>query len=164
MQFLQLDLGMIEENIVLVAGVIIGIYLLLLILALRKPGARIPLYRLSVILIIVGFVAINFLMQLPKVIVAENLTYATLFTISLVFSDGKGGKLLSMLLSMFIAGRISRSILTPRGSIMPLTVNHILLEVHLIFIGIISWVLLSMPRNTWEILEKEFAEPPPDSV
>ena len=155
-----MNTGIFEENMGLVTGVIVGIYFLLLLLALRNPGSRIPLFRLSVIIVIVGFVVINFLVSLPKFIVAENLTYSVLFTISLVFSDGRGGKLLSMLLSMFIAGRISGSILSSAGKIEPLAVNHILLEVHLIFIGIISWILLAMPKTPWEVLEKEFAEPP----
>jgi hypothetical protein len=157
------DQRIIEENAGFIGWLIVIVYFFILLLALRKPGARIPLFRLSVILVIVGFVAINFLVSLPKFLVAENLTYATLFTISLVFSDGKGGKLLSMLLSMFVAGRISGVILTPEGKVEALTVSHILLEVHLIFIGIISWVLLAMPKDAWEIFEKEFAEPPSDS-
>ncbi|MCE4607186.1 MAG: hypothetical protein F7B59_07665 [Desulfurococcales archaeon] len=160
LQLSQLEAWLFEGNTGLVTGTIIAAYFLLFLLALRNPGSRAPLFRLSVIIVIVGFVVINFLASLPKFVVAENLTYAVLFTISLVFSDGRGGKLLSMLLSMFIAGRVSGSILSSAGNMEPITVSHILIEVHLLFVGVISWILLTMPKTTWEVLEKEFAEPP----
>ncbi len=136
-----------------IASATITFYFLLLILALRKPGSRLPLYRLSVILAIIGFVSINFMAELPRFLVAENLTYAVLFTLSLVFSDGKGGKLLSLLLSMFAAGRVSRSIVSPDGRVMDLAAQHIPLEVHLLFIGILSWILLATPSGIEKLLE-----------
>jgi hypothetical protein len=141
-----------------VASVTVTVYFLLLILALRRPGSRLPLYRLFVILAIIGFVTINFIAELPGFLVAENLTYAVLFTLSLVFSDGKGGQLLSLLLSMFAAGRVSRSIISPDGKVMDLAAEHIPLEVHLLFIGILSWILLATPRGIEKLLE-DFPEP-----
>ncbi|MEB3825485.1 MAG: hypothetical protein LRS47_02310 [Desulfurococcales archaeon] len=141
-------LSMIENfNPLLYASTFTTIYILLTLYMLRKPSSRVPLYRLSILVAVIGFIVINFLTTLPTFIVIENLTYATLLSIALIFSDGRGGRLLSLLLSMFVAGRVSRSIIGSDGTLQPYALRHIPLELHLVFIGLASWILIAMQRN-----------------
>ncbi len=88
--------------------------------ALRKA-----LLALTLILII-GYIGINFVAPLPAFLVGENLFYAASYAI-LAYMLWKGRRVepLYVLLAGFNAGRVSRSVVTPYGTPGRLAVQHI---------------------------------------
>ncbi|MCE4625562.1 MAG: hypothetical protein F7C35_06860 [Desulfurococcales archaeon] len=96
-----------------------------------------------IVLLIVSYIGINFTADLPKFLIGENLLYATLYTLTLV-AIVKGRPLaqpLALLVSSFNAGRVSRSIVSPRGEIQELALQHLPLLALILAVTILSFIL-----------------------
>ncbi len=78
-------------------------------------------------LLVLGYIGINFVAPLPGFLVAENIAWALLYAVATVLvlrGDGRAYPLLTAI-SGFNAGRVSRSIVTPYGSLAPLALEHV---------------------------------------
>lgn len=105
-----------------------------------KVGAK----SISIVLII-GYVAINFVAPLPLFLIVENLVYSVLyatFLVALARRDDVGALGLAAL-SSFNAGRVSRSIITPRGEITDMALAHMPLFILLLTLLVLSLCLIT---------------------
>jgi len=78
-------------------------------------------------LLITGYVGINFAAELPAFLVAENIVLALTYAV-LLAAHLKGFRAAYPILTLvagFNAGRVSRSIITPRGELGELAVEHV---------------------------------------
>ncbi|MDT7888671.1 MAG: hypothetical protein RQ885_06815 [Desulfurococcales archaeon] len=107
------------------------------------------LSRLAVIflvsLLIIGFLGIVFLIPLPLFLVLENIVVALLLAIGLLLTikDLRIGLYLLSIVSLVYSGRISRSVISPTGSLLPLWEAHLAVVILLIALGILSMVVLA---------------------
>ncbi|BEP17942.1 hypothetical protein PYJP_12940 [Pyrofollis japonicus] len=98
-------------------------------------------------LLVAGHIGINFVTELEKFLVAENLVLAILYVASIagIWRGASWGYALVAIVALFSAGRVSRSIVGSRGEIGELAVQHIpLLAIDLI-VGIIAVLRLMKP-------------------
>ena len=100
------------------------------------------LYILMVLLII-GYISINFIADLERFLVIENIILAIIYCILLLEVIYSGGSwyFLTSVVASFNAGRVSRSIVTPKGEFGELAKEHIPLITLIIVIIIISFYL-----------------------
>jgi hypothetical protein len=77
--------------------------------------------------LVAGYIGINFTADLPRFLVVENIALAVTYTILLVahLKGAKAAYPVFTLVAGFNAGRVSRSIVTPRGELGELAVQHI---------------------------------------
>jgi hypothetical protein len=80
-----------------------------------------------ILLAILAYIGINFVADLPKFLIAENITLALLYIMSLVAVEKNysWSQPFTLLLSAFNAGRVSRSIISPRGELQERAIQHI---------------------------------------
>ncbi len=97
------------------------------------------LLRVFIALLVVGYIGINFLTKLPAFLMAQNITYAVLYALGLLLLKKRWGPLYLTVLAGFNAGRVSRSLISPRGEIGYLALEHIPL-----FTAIIIVLLLAL--------------------
>ncbi|MCE4601171.1 MAG: hypothetical protein F7C38_06360 [Desulfurococcales archaeon] len=103
----------------------------------------VALFRLATLLLVIGYVAINFLADLPLFLIAENLIYAVVYA-GLLYLSATGNGYAYCLISavaMFNAGRVSRSVVTPEGGLAELAVEHIPLLALILFVGLLALYL-----------------------
>jgi len=107
------------------------------------------LHKLSIYilasLLIIGFLGVGFLTPLPPFLYIENLAVAFLLALGLLLSV-KGlrtGLYIIAIVSLVYSGRISRSIISPIGTLQPLWEAHVPVVVLLLALGIISMLMLS---------------------
>ncbi len=81
----------------------------------------------GLILLIIGYIGINFTGELPKFLIGENILYAILYSILLIelLKNTPYVQPVLLLVASFNAGRVSRSIISPRGEIGELAIEHI---------------------------------------
>ncbi len=98
---------------------------------------------LLVLILIAGYVGINFSADLPRFLVGENLLLAALYSaiLLLIYRGSDWGQPLLLLVSAFNAGRVSRSIISPQGEIQELAKEHIPLLTLILLVSIISLYL-----------------------
>jgi len=87
-----------------------------------------------------GYVGINLATQLPLFLVGENLVYASIYgSAGILLARGRC-RVLPILLfaSSFNAGRVSRSIVTPTGSLGVLALEHVPLLTALLAVAVLS--------------------------
>jgi len=79
------------------------------------------------VLLTVGYVAINFFADLPRFLVAENLLLAVVYgVLAYGVATGKPWAYpFTVFVASFNAGRVSRSIVGPRGEIGELAIAHL---------------------------------------
>ena len=94
--------------------------------------------RYLLALLVIGYIGINFIAKLPLFLIGENITYATIYAIFLIYMEKKGyeKQTLSLLATIlgFNIGRVSRSIISPTGRIEHLALQHIPLIGYLIIV------------------------------
>ena len=80
-----------------------------------------------ILLAILAYIGINFIADLPKFLIAENITLALLYILSLIAVEKNYPWVqpYTLLLSAFNAGRVSRSIISPRGEMQEKAKQHI---------------------------------------
>ncbi len=98
------------------------------------------LLKALTLLLIVGYVGINFAADLPRFLVAENLLLAAAYAAGLygVTHYGKPAFAYLALLAGFNAGRVSRSIVGPRGELGDLALEHVPLLLLILAVGVVS--------------------------
>ncbi len=102
------------------------------------PGAT--LLKVLAGLTALAYIGVNFVAPLPKFLIAENIVYAILYIAGLILLDRMPveSRILLAGLAGFNAGRLSRSIISPEGELMPLSRDHIPLFILLLAILAIS--------------------------
>jgi len=98
------------------------------------------LQMLLIALLIIGYISINFIADLPKFLIGENLTYTVLYSIALIalYKQYDWAQIYTILVAGFNAGRVSRSIISPRGEVEELAKEHIPLFLLVLLIALIS--------------------------
>lgn len=96
------------------------------------------------LLLIAGFLFINVVVSLPSFLVAENLLVALFIVAGLLFTRVRPALGFSILVfvSLFYAGRISRSVITVSGSLAPMWDAHAPVAVLLALLGVLSLIAL----------------------
>ncbi len=103
----------------------------------RKPMDNMILQILLLILI-AGYIGINFFADLPMFLVGENLAYAALYALGLLSLNKRPVVSLLIVLSAFNAGRVSRSVIEPSGELAPIAMGHLpLLILILVVLGLL---------------------------
>lgn len=120
---------------------------------LIKHRLLLALLWVVALLLIIGFVAINFIVQLPSFLVAENLLVALIIAIGLLSTRIKPtlGLSILILISIFYAGRISRSVVTVTGSLAPMWDAHAPVAFLLAVLGILSLIALIISRGSEDL-------------
>lgn len=100
--------------------------------------------NILLVLLVLGYIGINFIAPLPPFLIGENITYAVLYGLILYLSYKNGYKnthLLALTTILgFNIGRVSRSIISPRGEIEYLALEHIPLISFLILVLVFTLV------------------------
>ena len=94
-----------------------------------RPAFAGPLdYVLAVLLalLVAGYVGINFAVDLPGFLVAENIALAVGYALALYLHVARSrGYVYAASLAWFNAGRVSRSVVTPEGQLAELALQHL---------------------------------------
>ncbi len=100
---------------------------------------RLLIFGIAIILII-GFLFINFITSLPLFLVCENLIIASLLTIGLIlyFKKFRISSYILLITSLIYSGRISRSVISPEGNLQPLWEPHLIVVILLMILGFLS--------------------------
>ncbi|HLI46424.1 MAG TPA: hypothetical protein VKU94_04455 [Geobacterales bacterium] len=88
-----------------------------------------------------GFVLVDMIAPLPTFLILENLVYSVLFAITIILyftSSQKVSYLMASIISLFIAGRISRSVISSDGTLLGLWQEHFVAVLLLLIIAFIS--------------------------
>ena len=105
----------------------------------------VTIFRLMTILLIVGYLAINLVADLPKFLIIQNLVYAIAYSLLLYLTWTSSHNyyyyFAFSFLAAFNAGRVSRSIIGPDGTIMDLAVEHVPLFTWVLAVGLLSLYL-----------------------
>ncbi|MEB3789002.1 MAG: hypothetical protein GSR72_03820 [Desulfurococcales archaeon] len=98
---------------------------------------------LFIALLIVGYLGINFTADLPRFLIGENIFYVVLYTISFVaiYKQFDWAQAYTILVAGFNAGRVSRSIISPRGEVGELAVQRIPLLSLIIIVALLAFYL-----------------------
>ncbi|MCE4609195.1 MAG: hypothetical protein F7C36_02290 [Desulfurococcales archaeon] len=98
---------------------------------------------LLIALLIVGYLGINFTADLPRFLIGENIFYVVLYTIALIaiYKQFDWAQAYTILVTGFNAGRVSRSIISPRGEVGELAVQHIPLLSLIIIVALLALYL-----------------------
>ncbi len=88
----------------------------------------------------IGFLSVNFIVPLTQFIVFENVLYSLIFLVSLILSlkDKSKASLIAFSSSLFIAGRISRSIIDSEGLLASLWLDHLPVAISLLILASIA--------------------------
>ncbi len=102
-------------------------------------------------LLVLGYIGINFVASLPAFLIGENITYAVLYGLILFLSYRNGYKntyllALTTILGINI-GRVSRSIISPRGEVEYLALEHIPLISFLVLVLVTTLVIFYRRLN-----------------
>lgn len=91
-------------------------------------------------LLVLGYIGINLVAELPRFLIGENLALAASYLVVawLVARGSCAGQPLMLLLASFNAGRVSRSIVTPRGETGELALQHIPLLALILAVALIA--------------------------
>lgn len=81
--------------------------------------------QLLFVVLIGGYIGINFFADLPLFLVGENLAYAGLYALGLLYINRRPVVILLIVLSAFNAGRVSRSVIEPSGELAPIAMGHL---------------------------------------
>ena len=101
-------------------------------------------------LLIVSYLGINLVADLPRFLIGENITLALLYalTLYLILRGHSLGQPLALFIAAFNAGRVSRSIISPRGEVGELALQHIPLLVLILAVALLA--LASLARTGGE--------------
>ncbi|MFO7967426.1 MAG: hypothetical protein R6U44_07485 [Archaeoglobaceae archaeon] len=77
------------------------------------------------LILIAGYIGINFFADLPLFLVGENLVYAALYALGFLKLNKRLVIIFLVVLSAFNAGRVSRSVLEPSGELAPIAMGHL---------------------------------------
>lgn len=100
--------------------------------------------QVLLLILIAGYIGINFFADLPTFLVAENLAYAALYALGLLSLNKRPVVILLIVLSAFNAGRVSRSVIEPTGELAPIAMGHLPLLI------LILAVLVLLVRRAYE--------------
>jgi len=95
--------------------------------------------------LLIGFVGINIVIPLPAFLIAENISVATLLLVGIIISTrrGEAGLAVLAIVSLVYSGRISRSVISPTGSLIPLWEAHLPVMILLLILGALSLAALN---------------------
>lgn len=99
------------------------------------------LLKVLVIILVLGYIGINFVAPLPLFLTAENIFYAISYSY-LLYQAEKGAKWAypaMLVLAAFNAGRVSRSLVTPYGTLGPLWLQHVPLELLVLVVALLAY-------------------------
>ncbi len=93
-------------------------------------------------LLTIGYVAVDALLPLPRFLFYENIVYAVAYAL-LGYGLARNRRVapLYAAVASFNAGRVSRSVVNPRGGLEPLALQHIPLLLLLVTAAILAVVL-----------------------
>ncbi|MCE4628228.1 MAG: hypothetical protein F7C34_03665 [Desulfurococcales archaeon] len=96
-------------------------------------------------LLIIAYLAINLVADLPRFLIGENLALALAYaaSLTLILRGYSAGQPLTLFVSAFNAGRVSRSIVSPRGEVQELALQHVPLLALILLVSIIALVVLA---------------------
>jgi len=92
-------------------------------------------------IVMLGFIFVDLVAPLPRFLFFENLLYASIYgiiTLLLLSKYFQSAYILGIISSLFIVGRISRSIIATDGSLLELWQEHLAISLFLLFIASIS--------------------------
>ena len=96
-------------------------------------------------LLILGYIGINFIAPLPAFLIGENITYAVLYGLILYLSYKRGYQNTHLLALTTILGinigRVSRSIISPKGEIEYLALEHVPLISFLVLVLAVTLII-----------------------
>ncbi len=81
--------------------------------------------KILLLILIAGYIGINFFADLPLFLVGENLIFAALYSLGLLNLNKKPVIISLIVLSAFNAGRVSRSVIEPSGELAPIAMGHL---------------------------------------
>lgn len=90
--------------------------------------------QILLLILIAGYIGINFFADLPIFLVGENLAYAALYALGLLNLNKRPVIILLVVLSAFNAGRVSRSVIEPTGELAPIAMGHLPLLILIIVV------------------------------
>ena len=104
--------------------------------------ARLLFYLLTLFLL-ASHIGINFVAELNRFLVAENVVLATLYAVGLLafHAGSRWGALLVGVVALFSAGRVSRSIIGSRGEVGELAAQHVPLMLLDLAVGLLGVLL-----------------------
>lgn len=88
--------------------------------------------------LILGYIGINFIARLPGFLIAENISLAIAYAVTLLLHLKGRGYIYTASLAWFNAGRVSRSIVEATGELAPLAYQHIPLLALILLIAILA--------------------------
>ncbi len=99
--------------------------------------------ELAAAILVISYIAINFAADLPRFLIGENLLLALLYTILTLEAHNcnPASQPLLVFLAAFNAGRVSRSIISPRGEPGELAIQHIPLLLMILAVAIPALLL-----------------------
>ena len=120
---------------------------------MRNHETSDKLFLILIIMLIIGYISVNFLVKLPTFLILENISYAIAYSAIFLFElkhQGEGKHMIFLLTLLgFNIGRVSRSIISPSGLVGTLAFEHIPL---LIFLFIVLVTALVKAYKTYEEL------------
>lgn len=96
------------------------------------------LLAILIILLVVGYIGINFIAELERFLIAENIALAILYAISLWLHLEGQGYIYTASLAWFNAGRVSRSIIEPTGEFGELAKEHVPLLALIVLVALMA--------------------------
>ncbi len=100
------------------------------------------LLRLLMGLLVVAYIGINFVADLPAFLIIENLFYAATYATGLLFAGRPHVLDAVALIAAFNAGRVSRSVITPEGKLFndqpPVVASHAALAALVFLVAVLS--------------------------
>jgi len=96
------------------------------------------------LLLIIGYIVINFMADLPRFLIGENVLLAVTYSILLYLINKNYNNVwyfLTSVIAAFNAGRVSRSIVTPRGEKGELALEHVPLLTIILLILFLSFYI-----------------------
>ena len=106
------------------------------------PLLRTTLLALT-ILLVAGYIGVDLMLPLPAFLYYENIAYAVCYAVlGYAFARGRRVEPLYVLLAGFNAGRVSRTVVTPEGSLGPLALQHVPLLAIVLAVAVLALLLI----------------------
>ena len=101
------------------------------------------LVKTLLLLLVAGYLGINFFQRLPPFLVLENIVYSLLYLtcLTILVKKGRVGGVITLAIVSFNAGRVSRSIITPTGELARLALAHVPLLTLLLVLVLLVTIL-----------------------
>ena len=100
--------------------------------------------QIILLLLAIGYLAINFITPLPMFLMGENILYAILYTLAfyqIAIKENKRWLIYLTSISAFNMGRVSRTLIEPTGEIPKLSLAHVPLFSVILIVFVLSLLL-----------------------